>query len=170
MLPEIGASELLVIAVVALIVVGPKDLPGLLRKLGQWMAKLRGMAAEFRSSFEEMARQSELDELRQQVQALRTGQIEEIAALRANEAQVTEVFQEIGADLKDGMHSPTSYQPPQFESPPALPPPADPPVVTKPPRARAKPKAAAAEAAPPPKAPAKRAAAKPRAKRPGTAA
>ena len=53
--------------------VGPKDLPLLLRKLGQWMAKARGMANEFRSSFDEMARQSELDELRKEVQALRTG-------------------------------------------------------------------------------------------------
>jgi sec-independent protein translocase protein TatB len=74
MLREIGATELLVIAAVALIVVGPKDLPLLLRKLGQWMAKARGMANEFRASFDEMARQSELDELRREVQALRTGQ------------------------------------------------------------------------------------------------
>jgi len=49
MLPDIGATELLVIAVVALIVVGPKDLPMLLRRLGQFMAKLRGMAAEGRT-------------------------------------------------------------------------------------------------------------------------
>lgn len=75
MLPEIGASELLLIAVVALIVVGPKDLPALLRKVGQAMAKVRGMAAEFRSSFDEMARQSELDELRREVEAMRRGQV-----------------------------------------------------------------------------------------------
>ncbi|MES2035796.1 MAG: Sec-independent protein translocase protein TatB, partial [Pseudomonadota bacterium] len=74
MLPEIGATELLVIAVVALIVVGPKDLPVLLRKLGQFVAKMRGMANEFRASFDEMARQSELDDLRREVEALRTGQ------------------------------------------------------------------------------------------------
>ena len=66
MLPEIGASEILVIAVVALIVVGPKDLPMLLRRIGRFMAKLRGMASEFRASFDDMARQSELDDLRTQ--------------------------------------------------------------------------------------------------------
>ena len=60
MLPGIGSSELFVIALVALIVVGPKDLPVMLRKLGQWVAKMRGMANEFRASFDEMARQSEL--------------------------------------------------------------------------------------------------------------
>ena len=73
MLPDIGGMELLLIAAVALIVVGPKDLPLMLRKLGQFTAKLRGMANEFRASFDEMARQSELDDLRKEVEALRSG-------------------------------------------------------------------------------------------------
>src|SRR3990167_9283883 len=73
MLPGFGSSELFVIALVALIVVGPKDLPVMLRKLGQWVAKMRGMANEFRASFDEMARQSELDDLRKEVEALRSG-------------------------------------------------------------------------------------------------
>jgi sec-independent protein translocase protein TatB len=71
MLPEAGATELIFLAAVALIVVGPKDLPILMRKVGQWVAKMRGLAAEFRSSFDELARQSELDELRKEVEALR---------------------------------------------------------------------------------------------------
>ena len=72
--PGIGGLEYLVIAVVALIVVGPERLPGLLRKLGKMIGKARGMADEFRSSFDEMARQSELDDLRKEVEALRTDQ------------------------------------------------------------------------------------------------
>lgn len=71
MLPGIGASELIVIAIVALVIVGPKDLPMLLRKFGQFMGRMRAMADDFRASFDEMARQSELDELRAQVEALR---------------------------------------------------------------------------------------------------
>jgi sec-independent protein translocase protein TatB len=71
MLPEIGATELMVIAAVALIVVGPKDLPMLLRKLGGFVARLRGMASEFRNSFDDMARQSELEDLRKEVAAMR---------------------------------------------------------------------------------------------------
>jgi sec-independent protein translocase protein TatB len=71
---DAGAEEIALIAAVALIVVGPKDLPPLLRKLGQFTAKMRGLAAEFRSSFDELARQSELDELRKEVNALRHGQ------------------------------------------------------------------------------------------------
>ena len=70
---EQGAFEMLLIGAIALIVVGPKDLPMLMRKVGQFTAKMRGLAAEFRSSFDEMARQSELDELRKEVEAMRTG-------------------------------------------------------------------------------------------------
>ena len=71
----VGGGELLVIATVALIVVGPKDLPLLLRKLGQFTARMRGMAAEFRASFDEMARQSELEELRKEIQGLKDGRL-----------------------------------------------------------------------------------------------
>ena len=72
--PGLGGSEWFIIGLVALLVVGPERLPGLLRQLGKMVAKARGMANEFRASFDEMARQSELDELRKEVEALRTVQ------------------------------------------------------------------------------------------------
>jgi sec-independent protein translocase protein TatB len=72
MFPENRLLELLIIGAVALIVVGPKDLPILLRRVGQWMGRMRAMAAEFRASFDELARQSELDELRKEVEAMRS--------------------------------------------------------------------------------------------------
>lgn len=71
MLPDLSPTHILIVVVVALIVVGPKDLPLLLRKIGKFMGKMRGMANEFRASFDEMARQSELDELRKEVEAMR---------------------------------------------------------------------------------------------------
>ncbi|MBU1347321.1 MAG: Sec-independent protein translocase protein TatB [Alphaproteobacteria bacterium] len=71
--PGIGGLEYLVIGIAALLVVGPERLPGLLRQLGKMVAKVRGMANDFRSSFDEMARQSELDDLRKEVEALRDG-------------------------------------------------------------------------------------------------
>ncbi len=61
MFPEGRILDFVIIGVLALIVVGPKDLPVLMRKVGQFMAHMRAMAAEFRASFDEMARQSELD-------------------------------------------------------------------------------------------------------------
>jgi sec-independent protein translocase protein TatB len=79
MLPSLGFNEILILGVLALLVVGPKDLPLLFRKLGRWTAKLRGMAQEFRTGFDELARQAELDELKREVDALRrTTSLQEI--------------------------------------------------------------------------------------------
>jgi sec-independent protein translocase protein TatB len=63
----IDSSELLLIAIVALVVIGPKELPGLLRTWGRWMAQMRGMASEFRGHVDEMVRQSDLDEVKKQL-------------------------------------------------------------------------------------------------------
>src|SRR5262245_24542101 len=64
---EIGWGELLLIGVVALIAIGPKELPGVLRTLGQWMSKVRRMASEFQSQFQEAIREAELSDLKKQV-------------------------------------------------------------------------------------------------------
>ncbi|HEX2590203.1 MAG TPA: Sec-independent protein translocase protein TatB [Rhizomicrobium sp.] len=64
-------SHILILLTVALVVVGPKDLPKLMRTAGQWAGRARAMANEFRRSFDEMARQSELDELRKEIESLR---------------------------------------------------------------------------------------------------
>jgi len=64
---EIGWGELLIIGIVALIAIGPKELPGVLRTLGQWMSKLRRMASEIQSQFHEAMREAELADLKKQV-------------------------------------------------------------------------------------------------------
>lgn len=64
-------SHILLLLIVALVVVGPKDLPKLMRVVGRWTGKARAMADQLRKSFDEMARQSELDELRAEIEALR---------------------------------------------------------------------------------------------------
>jgi len=64
---NIGWSELLVIGIVALIVIGPKELPGALRTLGQWMGKVRRMASEFQNQFHEAMREAELADLKKEV-------------------------------------------------------------------------------------------------------
>jgi sec-independent protein translocase protein TatB len=64
----VDSPELLVIAVVALVVIGPKELPKLLRSWGKWMSQMRGMASEFRGHVDEMVRQSELDEVKKQLE------------------------------------------------------------------------------------------------------
>src|SRR5258708_12535536 len=61
---DIGGGELIVIAVVALIAIGPKELPGVLRMVGQWMGKARKMAAEFQGQFQEAMREAEMADLK----------------------------------------------------------------------------------------------------------
>jgi sec-independent protein translocase protein TatB len=63
---DIGWSELVVIGVVALIAIGPKELPGVLRALGQWMGKVRRMASEFQDQFREAMREAEVADLKRQ--------------------------------------------------------------------------------------------------------
>jgi sec-independent protein translocase protein TatB len=67
---DIGWSELLVIGVVALIAIGPKELPGVLRSLGQWMTKIRSMASEFQGQFQEAMREAEMADLKKEVDNL----------------------------------------------------------------------------------------------------
>ncbi len=64
---DIGWSELVVIGVVALIAIGPKELPGVLRTVGNYMGKVRRMASEFQGHFQEAMREAEMADLKKQV-------------------------------------------------------------------------------------------------------
>ena len=114
MFPEGRLLDFVIVGAVALIVVGPKDLPLLMRKVGQFMARVRGMAAEFRASFDELARQSELDELRREVQSLRTGRPLDYAA-QAMGAQ--DVVSDIQGDLASANAALTAEAPVVAEPP-----------------------------------------------------
>ncbi len=69
---DIGWSELLVIGVVALIAIGPKELPGVLRMVGQWMGKVRRMASEFQGQFQDAMREAEMADIKKQVDDITT--------------------------------------------------------------------------------------------------
>jgi sec-independent protein translocase protein TatB len=131
--PGIGGLEILVIGLLALIVVGPKDLPLMMRKVGQFLARARAMANEFRSSFDEMARQAELDELRKEVEALRNAQAMPLGA------EAEEAFRDIDKSLKEPLAVPPPVATPV-------------PVPEATPDALPKPEATASEAASKPKA------------------
>src|SRR6202166_4111127 len=64
---DISWTEFLLIGVVALIVIGPKELPGVMRALGQWTRKIRGMAADFQNQFQEAMREAEMADLKKEV-------------------------------------------------------------------------------------------------------
>ena len=92
--PGIGAPELLVLLVLALVVVGPKDLPLMVRRIGQFVGRMRGLARDFRRSFDEMGREAELAELRKEVDALK----------RAN--PINEVKREFETAEQDALREP----------------------------------------------------------------
>ena len=69
---DLGWSKILILAVVAIVVVGPKELPALLRTLGQFIAQLRRHAAEFRTQFDEAIRSPELDQIKKDVAAIKS--------------------------------------------------------------------------------------------------
>jgi sec-independent protein translocase protein TatB len=71
MMPGIGFTEMILLVVVAIVVIGPKDLPLMMRKFGKFTGKMRAMAFEFQQGLDELGRQAELEELRKEVADLK---------------------------------------------------------------------------------------------------
>ena len=96
---DIGWSELVVIAVVALIAIGPKELPGVLRMVGQWMGKARKMAAEFQGQFQEAMREAEMADLKKSFD-----EVKEAATGFASGNIMTSLQKDVGDALADRRH------------------------------------------------------------------
>src|SRR3954467_11097862 len=92
---DIGWSELVVIAVVALIAIGPKELPGVLRMVGQWMGKARKMASEFQGQFQEAMREAEMADLKK-----RLDEVKDAATGLAGGNIMTSLQKDVGDALK----------------------------------------------------------------------
>ena len=90
---DIGWTELLVIAVVAIVVIGPKDLPRVMRTVGQWAGKLKRMSREFQGQFNEALREAELEDVRKDVEAISKG-------LKEDVAKASQSVNSIGDDIK----------------------------------------------------------------------
>jgi len=118
MFPEGRLFDFLIVGAVALIVVGPKDLPLLMRKVGRFTARLRGMAAEFRASFDELARQSELDELRHEVNALRAARPTDLAAQHLGAGDALADIRSDLAETNATLAAPMGPQSGQLDAPP----------------------------------------------------
>ncbi len=71
MIPQIGFAEMMVLALLAIIVVGPKDLPKLMRTVGGFMARIRAMGQEFKDAFDDMGADAEMSELRKEIEDLK---------------------------------------------------------------------------------------------------
>ncbi len=98
MIPQIGFAEMLVLVLLAIVVVGPKDLPKLMRSIGSFMARIRSMGQEFRNAFDDMAKETEMDELRREIKELKKlGELGDI-----DEDDFLGEMQELDSDIRDG--------------------------------------------------------------------
>jgi sec-independent protein translocase protein TatB len=93
---DLGWSKVLILAVVAIVVVGPKELPSLLRTLGQFISQLRRHAAEFRAQFDDAMKSAELDQIKKDVEAIKT---DTQASLRGIERSIDQDMSEAKASV-----------------------------------------------------------------------
>lgn len=97
---DFGWGELILIGIVALVAIGPKELPGALRTLGQWVAKVRRMANEFQNQFHEAMREAELAELKKEVDEMAT---------KAQSYAHFDPIEDIRKDLEDAASPPKEF-------------------------------------------------------------
>jgi sec-independent protein translocase protein TatB len=118
---DIGWSEFVLIAVVALIAIGPKELPGVLRMVGQWMAKARKMAAEFQGQFQEAMREAEMADIKKSFD-----EVKEAASGLASGNVMTSLQKDVSAALHIGDIDKPASETPAIEpsARPAIEPPA----------------------------------------------
>ena len=105
---DITSSKLLILGIVALLVIGPKDLPALLRTVGKYMGIIKRQAAEFRAQFDEAMRESELQELKKSVESI---QQETEASMREATASVEKQLDDARQSVDAAMQEPAMQEP-----------------------------------------------------------
>jgi len=110
---EVGWTEMLVIAIVMIVVVGPKDLPNMLRTFGRTTAKLRAMASDFQKQFNEALKEAELDDVKKSVDSLRS--LNPMADIRKQ----LNPFEQAAADVRSGVDAVMKPKPAADPSTPA---------------------------------------------------
>ncbi len=109
MIPQLGFAEMIVLVLLAIIVVGPKDLPKLMRSMGQFMARMRALGNEFKQAFEDMGAEDEIAEMRREIEELKKmGQLENLS---------DEAFAEDMRALDNELRTATDISSPKGKSP-----------------------------------------------------
>lgn len=111
---DVGWSEMLVIAVVLIVVVGPKDLPRMLRQFGRSTSKLRTMAGDFRRQFDEALKEAELDDVTETLSSVR--KLNPMNEIRKHLAPIEEVGQQVRAGLDEAMKPQSKPTPAETEA------------------------------------------------------
>ncbi|WP_341705376.1 Sec-independent protein translocase protein TatB [Ferrovibrio sp.] len=115
---DIAWSELGLVAVVALVVIGPKDLPKVLRTVGQWTSKARSMAREFQSGLDDMVREAELEDLRKAAKDVSSFSLEnEIKKTVDPDGAIGGDFKQVEAEMNAMLNEPDSQPAPAASVP-----------------------------------------------------
>ena len=113
MIPQIGFAEMLLIAILALIVVGPKDLPIMMRKAGNFFGKIKMMGQEFKDAFNQIGADDEMAELRREIEELKSlGQLSNLS-----DEAFEEDMRALDRDLKDGVDLTKDVSPKKADKP-----------------------------------------------------
>ena len=120
---DLGWTEILLIAVVAIVVIGPKDLPRAMRSVGQWTTKVKRMAGDFQRQFNEAVREAELDDVKNQVTKL--GKLDPMADLKKSltkdDTDLKDDLKKVDDSIAGSLAKPDAVNPVP-KTPPAAPP------------------------------------------------
>lgn len=110
LVPQFGFFELILVAAIALVVVGPKDLPKLMRTVGKMFAQARRMAAEFTAAFDQMARETEMEEMRREIETLKKDNAFTEARRTVEDAvrPVEDAVRTEAGELRDAVNAPAA--------------------------------------------------------------
>ncbi|GGY39400.1 Sec-independent protein translocase protein TatB [Parvularcula lutaonensis] len=109
LVPQLGLPEILVLAMLALLVIGPKDLPKFLHSVGKMVGKIRRLADEFRAGISQMAREAEMEEMRREIEELKK---------TAGADDVQKAFRDLESDVNSAVSVASSRPHPHDEHPP----------------------------------------------------
>lgn len=113
LLPQFGFFELLTVAVIALVVVGPRDLPAMMRSMGRMAAQARKLAGEFTAAFDQMAREAEMEDMRKEIEALKKDNVfsETRKTFEDAVAPVSSALRNEAGEVRDALNKPAHGTP-----------------------------------------------------------
>lgn len=115
---DIGWSEMAVIGLLALLVIGPKDLPGVMRTVGKYVRKARGLAREFQGHFDDMAREADLEDAKKAVNAARNFDVQKMAEATIDpEGEISADARDLARDVKDDQPAAAAPSEPRIAPP-----------------------------------------------------
>ena len=106
---DIGWTEILVITVVALFIVGPKDIPKALRTVGIWIGKLKSLSRDFQNTVEDAVRESELDEVKKQIESAKNDFTKDMTETIDSEGELTEMLRGVDVVDKEKSHKSSAW-------------------------------------------------------------